>query len=325
MPDTLRMQAPGQEHQQVNPDRSGTTDFFKRFQKAARDTSWEPAFNSLVCGPYEFRKLIDPFFDKLDFVSDNVYDLQETGHLAGELKTVFDTGMNSLLKGNWQQLMAKGANWNDICLAIYNNVARLAAIFGLDQDVRDHMEQWFAYYREHGTSLALKREQREKLNREALNLYKNSSYARLSDSPEVEQTLAANRARLAEIQTQLNTLGDDPNPETHGVFTRAYHRAVGNEIIEPKRPAPKPTYKPEEPKVIIQEKARQPVSEPVAAKPKSAAQPSVPRVHGPEKLEEASPWTETKRSRLLWQPKKKQGFLDRVKKVGSTIAGWFGR
>lgn len=299
MPNTPPIEDYAADQPRIAADYSDATSSFNRFKALARNVAWQEAFTPLLCGPFETRKLLDPFFRKLDFVSDNIYDLcAKPDHLVQELKDVFSDVMESLVRADWQKLGARGADWNSLCSAVYTNVQQLANVFGLEREVCPFMDRWFAFYRQHGTSLNLQRERRQELNKEALQLHMGSSYARIAQSgvQNVEQTVEANRQRLAAIHQELKAMGDDPDPERNGVFTRAYHRAKGNPIHEPK--------------IIIQDRPH--------AQPQPKFVPRVPKLYEDVQLEGCSPWEETKRYKL---PPKKGLFQRAV----SRVAGWFRR
>lgn len=278
-----------------NAEESDVTTTYSVAKTEIKNMELARAFDPFVTGPAHVRLILDPFFLSLEYLDGQMHDLAAEGKMVDHLKQSFDMAIEKLVRADWNELHARGANWNSVCEALQRGLERIADVFGVHAEVSAHIEGWFAFYREHGMALSQQRERREQLNATALRYHQDLAYC--GTQPEsvknVEQVKADLGQRLQAVTQEVEAMGYDP--QYVGAFT--------NQSAKLQEKADK-----------VDEDRKTPTLRPAPLRP-LPIQPEASPIY-------ASYMKDKLKQQVQSQPQKKEGLFTRMKK---KVAGWFGR
>ena len=155
-----------------------------------------------------------------------------TDMVNNALTSVFNDTMNQVTR-EWEKKFAPaGADWNNVCGALGEHMGRIASLFGLEQNMKGAIGQWFADYQKNYT--------RDRLNNEALQAHQTLAYLG-SQGRGHEPVVQQIRARIAEIERELGpyrSVLDQTNSPAFSMLNRqndAYLSPENRELVEAKR------------------------------------------------------------------------------------------
>lgn len=171
----------------------------------------------------ESRVVLDPFLRHLQYLEGSVYEVHEKGKAAQYLNDAFDAAMESLVRADWKELGALGADWNQVCGAIKEGLETMARLYGAEDQVESHIEGWFSFYRQYGMSLSQQRKKRVQLNKMALDYHKNIAFTSMNreNTRNAEQVMGEMKEELGKVQQEIDAMGVDPDEQYAGAFTTA--------------------------------------------------------------------------------------------------------
>lgn len=157
-------------------------------------------------------------------------------------RKIFVRSMDKIV-ANWPTLSASHYQWQEIAGFMSGHFLGMARLMGFEKIYQGHMDNWFIRYAKAEKDYS----NRDKLNSEALNVEQELAYYQTTGAE--KSVIAATRAKLENINKQLEELPVDPNAapafsslnpnnkaNINSRFLKKNGRTIGQESVQEEKP-----------------------------------------------------------------------------------------